>query len=125
MMRTLASITLLTFLTGCSFLALPTVVPNALVTSPAPTASPAPTSTSVPTVTATEASNVATVRVPFVNVRSTPGGTVVRQIEAGTEVTVLEIVTDDQGGEWVRIGEGEYIFKGCLSIADGRGCEAK
>jgi hypothetical protein len=112
---------------ACGQYVTPTSIPNALGT---PDATHRPLPTPTPTVTqaqptATEEAQTAIVRAALVNVRSSPGGEVVRQIEAGTEVVILQIVKDDQGDEWAMIAQDEYVFKGCLSIADGQGCEAK
>jgi uncharacterized protein YgiM (DUF1202 family) len=93
--------------------------------TPQATSTPPPSATPSPTLAptrpaATEAADVqtATVRAALVNVRASPGGEVVGQVEAGQEVTVLE--TD---GDWVRI-EGGWIWSGCL-VGSEKGCEAR
>ena len=102
----------------------PTVTPTPSPVPPtaAATATPEPTRTPEPTATA-EAELVqttATVRQAVVNIRSEPGGAVIGYLEAGDEVTVLEI-----DGDWVRVAEG-WIWAGCLDGVDSqKGCEAE
>jgi hypothetical protein len=104
------------------------------IVTPAPTAQPSPLSpsaTPAPTVTPTatpheeheEDVQTATVRAALVNVRTEPEGEVVGQLEAGTDVRVIECADG-----WCEVEADEltgWIFQGCLSIADGQGCEAK
>jgi uncharacterized protein YgiM (DUF1202 family) len=96
---------------------IPTITPT-----PPPSASPSPVPTATATPRATEAAvDTAVVRAAVVNVRAMPGGEVVGQIEAGQEVEIVACVDD-----WCEIVDPSgYVFQGCLSIADGQGCEAK
>jgi uncharacterized protein YgiM (DUF1202 family) len=96
---------------------IPTVTPT-----PPPSASPSPVPTATATPRATEAAaDTAVVRAAVVNVRAMPGGEVVGQIEAGQEVEIVACVDD-----WCQIVDpAGFVFQGCLSIADGQGCEAK
>jgi uncharacterized protein YraI len=99
---------------------IPNVTPNALVTHSATA-----TATPEPTVTATAADGqTAVVRAALVNVRSSPDGEVVGQVEAGQSVTVLGYSDD---GEWAQIETAEisgWIFSGCLQGSE-KGCVAK
>jgi uncharacterized protein YgiM (DUF1202 family) len=92
------------------------------VAQPQPSASPSPVPTLTATPRATEAAaDTAVVRAAVVNVRAMPGGEVVGQIEAGQEVEIVACVDD-----WCQIVDpAGFVFIGCLSIADGQGCEAK
>jgi hypothetical protein len=91
--------------------------------TPPPSASPSPVPTLTATPRATEAAaDTAVVRAAMVNVRQSPGGDVIGQLIAGTDVLVIgcvddwcEVETDDLTG---------FVFIGCLSISDRR-CEAK
>jgi uncharacterized protein YgiM (DUF1202 family) len=96
---------------------IPTITPT-----PPPSASPSPVPTATATPRATEAAaDTAVVRAAVVNVRAMPGGEVVGQIEAGQEVEIVACVDD-----WCQIVDpAGFVFIGCLSIADGQGCEAK
>jgi uncharacterized protein YgiM (DUF1202 family) len=101
-------------------------VPGAVTPSPTPTPPPSASPSPVPTLTATPrateaAADTAVVRAAVVNVRAMPGGEVVGQIEAGQEVEIVACVDD-----WCQIVDpAGFVFQGCLSIADGQGCEAK
>jgi uncharacterized protein YgiM (DUF1202 family) len=97
------------------------VVPTVTATPP-PSASPSPVPTTTATPRETEAAaDTAVVRAAVVNVRAMPGGEVVGQIEAGQEVEIVACVDD-----WCQIVDpAGFVFQGCLSIADGQGCEAK
>jgi uncharacterized protein YraI len=83
----------------------------------------------VPTATVTpfpaaEDGQTAVVRAALVNVRSSPDGEVVGQVEAGQSVTVLGYSDD---GEWAQIEAAEisgWIFAGCLQ-GSSKGCTAK
>jgi uncharacterized protein YgiM (DUF1202 family) len=94
-----------------------------------PTATPTPTATPVPTATITpfpaaEDGQTAVVRAALVNVRQSPDGEVVGQVEAGQSVTVLGYSDD---GEWAQIEAAEisgWIFAGCLQ-GSSKGCIAK
>jgi uncharacterized protein YgiM (DUF1202 family) len=93
--------------------------------TPAPTTlppSPTPAATVTPQATGTaEDVQTAIVRAALVNVRTSPGGEVVGQIEAGQEV---EIVGTD--GDWVQIADPEgWVWAGCLSGINEKGCTAK
>ena len=92
-----------------------TLAPSATPTQPAPSRT-------------AEAGEVATVKAALVNVRAEPAGEVVRQLEAGQAVTVLDIVTLENGEQWAQIeteGAAGYVFLGCLSIGEGKGCVAR
>jgi uncharacterized protein YgiM (DUF1202 family) len=92
---------------------------TAAAATPAPSATPTPepTQTSVPAAV----SQTAIVRAAFVNVRAEPNGEVVGQIEAGTNVQIVECRDD-----WCQIVEpAGWVFQGCLSIAGDLRCEAK
>jgi uncharacterized protein YraI len=102
------------------------------VGAPAPTTpdnTPTSTATPVPTATVTpfpaaEDGQTAVVRAALVNVRSSPDGEVVGQVEAGQSVTVLGYSDD---GEWAQIEAAEisgWIFAGCLQ-GSSKGCTAK
>jgi uncharacterized protein YgiM (DUF1202 family) len=101
-----------------------TVTPTA-----APSATPTPTATPVPTATVTpfpaaEDGQTAVVRAALVNVRQSPDGEVIGQVEAGQSVTVLGYSDD---GEWAQIEAAEisgWIFAGCLQ-GSSKGCIAK
>jgi hypothetical protein len=102
------------------FVGTPTPTPPAPATSPP---SPTAAATVTPQATGTASADVQTaiVRAALVNVRANPGGEVVGQIEAGQEVEIVGCVDG-----WCEIAEpAGYVFQGCLSIADGLGCEAK
>ena len=95
---------------------------------PTPTASPQPAATlsptAPPTASATEAeqTETATVRAALVNVRAEPGGEVVGQLTAGTDVRVIGCE-----GDWCEIEADEasgFVFIGCLSVDSGKGCIA-
>jgi uncharacterized protein YgiM (DUF1202 family) len=97
-----------------------TVTPSATL---APSATLPATATAAPSATATDDGQTAQVRAALVNVRQSPGGEVVGQLQAGTDVRVIgceadwcEIQADDLTG---------FVFVGCLSIATGQGCEAR
>ena len=77
-----------------------------------------PPHTATAAATATPQRQRASVVVPVVNVRKSPGGEVVGQIYAGQTFAVLE-----RSGDWVRIAGG-WVWAGCLGIGS-RGCEAK
>jgi hypothetical protein len=102
-------------------------------TPPAPTASPVPlTATAAPTATAEATATgegviIAIVRQPVVTVRLTAAGDPTGDyITAGQEVVILEIVTDDQGGEWARIADpAGFVWAGCLLGVNSKGCEAR
>lgn len=102
-----------------------TPTPAPTPTRPAASATiPVPAATGTPSAVATvEEAERATVRAAMVNVRSEPNGEVVGQLIAGTDVRVIgcdadwcEVEADDISG---------FVFVGCLSIADGKGCIAK
>ena len=44
------------------------------------------------------------------NVRSAPGGKILRVLPYKAEVAVLETTLDASGTEWARIGKGEYVM---------------
>jgi hypothetical protein len=93
----------------------PTAPPPNLTPSPAP-------ARATPSATA-EAVQTATVRAALVNLRATPDGEVIGQLQAGTDVRIIEC-----GADWCEIeadGMTGFVFIGCLSLADGRGCVAK
>jgi uncharacterized protein YgiM (DUF1202 family) len=100
-----------------------TPTPTVSAVAPTPSLVPAtPTRRAVPSATA-EAQDVQTavVRAALVNVRAEPGGEVVGQLEAGTDVRVIECIDG-----WCQIVDPDgWVFQGCLSIADGQGCEAR
>ena len=100
-----------------------TPTPEAIPPTSAATRQPtlSPTGTAVPSATA-EADDTAVVRAAAVNVRNAPDGSeVVGQLVAGTDVLILEI-----DGDWAHIAEPDgWVFVGCLSISDGKGCLAK
>jgi uncharacterized protein YgiM (DUF1202 family) len=90
---------------------------------PSPSATPAPTVT--PTATPHEAHEedvqTATVRAALVNVRANPDGEVIGQVEAGQDVTILEI-----DGDWVHIAEPDgWLWIGCLDGLSEKGCTAR
>jgi hypothetical protein len=94
--------------------------------APTPTVTPTAAPTSSPTDEVSRQS--ATVRAALVNVRAEPEGEVVGQLEAGTDVRVIECGDDpdEPDYQWCQIVEpAGWVFQGCLSIADGQGCEAK
>ena len=103
--------------------------PTTAVTTPAPaTLAPSATPTQPAPSRTAEAGEVATVKAALVNVRAEPAGEVVRQLEAGQAVTVLDIVTLENGEQWAQIeteGAAGYVFLGCLSIGEGKGCVAR
>jgi uncharacterized protein YgiM (DUF1202 family) len=91
-----------------------------------PTSTPLPataTRRAAPSATATSEADVQTavVRAAFVNVRAMPDGEVVGQIEAGQEVEIVEC----QDNWCLLVEPAGYVFQGCLSIAEGRGCVAR
>jgi hypothetical protein len=99
--------------------------PTPAAMEPSPTPSPVPataTRRAAPSATA-EAQDVQTavVRAALVNVRAMPDGEVIGQIEAGQEVEIVEC----QDNWCLLIEPAGYVFQGCLSIADGQGCEAR
>jgi serine/threonine-protein kinase len=101
-----------------------TITPEPTATPPpSPSATAAPSAT--PTATRTPAdvqTTSATVRAALVNVRAEPGGEVIGQVEAGTDVLVIG--TDDSG-DWVQIAEpAGWLWGGCLEGST-RGCEAE
>lgn len=93
---------------------------------------PSPTVTVVPTVLPTVTKTPkpaltvspwkATISKVLVNVRDEPDGDVVTQLRSGESVTILKCA-----GEWCKISKPVtgWIFKGCLDISSGLGCEAK
>lgn len=93
---------------------------------------PSPTVTAVPTVLPTVTKTPkpafavspwkATISKVLVNVRDEPDGDIVTQLRSGESVTILKCA-----GEWCKISKpvSGWIFKGCLDIASGLGCEAK
>jgi hypothetical protein len=103
---------------------------NPYLPTPTPTPSPVPataTRRAAPSATAEDVqTNSAVVRVPIVRVRVEPGGASVEQyVYAGQQVTVLETVTTEDGGEWVRIADpAGWIWAGCLEGSD-KGCVAE
>jgi uncharacterized protein YgiM (DUF1202 family) len=119
--RVLLVITVLAFAQlAClmSAMQVPTTTPT-----PSPTATPVPTATVTP-FPAAEDGQTAVVRAALVNVRSSPDGEVVGQVEAGQSVTVLGYSDD---GEWAQIEAAEiggWIFSGCLQGSE-KGCVAK
>jgi uncharacterized protein YraI len=99
----------------------PAVTPEPQEAPPTVTPSPAPARVT-PSAT-TEDVQTATVRAALVNVRATPDGEVIGQLQAGTDVRIIEC-----GADWCEIeadGMTGFVFIGCLSLADGRGCVAK
>jgi uncharacterized protein YgiM (DUF1202 family) len=124
MIRVLLAIIVLVIASLACGTYVPTVTPTA-----APSATPTPTATPVPTATVTpfpaaEDGQTAVVRAALVNVRSSPDGEVVGQVEAGQSVTVLGYSDD---GEWAQIEAAEiggWIFSGCLQGSE-KGCVAK
>ena len=44
------------------------------------------------------------------NVRSAPGGKILRVLPYNAEVEVRETTLDASGTEWARIGKGEYVM---------------
>jgi hypothetical protein len=113
---------LLSLACGQYVTATPTVSPPSSTPSPSSTA-PVPTATAKPTEASVPAQDVqtATVRAALVNVRAMPGGEVVGQLGAGQDVEIVECADD-----WCQIVDpAGWVFQGCLSIADGQGCEAK
>jgi uncharacterized protein YgiM (DUF1202 family) len=97
--------------------------------SDTPTPPPSPSATAAPSATPTATRTLAdvqttsaTVRAALVNVRAEPGGEVIGQVEAGTDVLVIG--TDDSG-DWVQIAEpAGWLWGGCLEGST-RGCEAE
>lgn len=105
----------------------PTPPAATLTPSLAPSATVAATARAV----ATEiAKNFVVVRQAVVNVREAPCdakgdncGVVVGSVTAGQSV---ELVGKCNKDGWCQIVDpAGYVFQGCLSIADGQGCEAK
>jgi hypothetical protein len=100
-----------------------TVTPTAAPTSspPVPTASVVP-----PTATEEGARNIAVVRQVSVNVRDAAGGNPTGEyVYQGQELTVLEVVTLENGDEWVRIADpAGWVFAGCLEGSE-KGCVAR
>ena len=91
----------------------PTASPTAPAASPSSTPRPSPSPTA-------EDVQTATVRAALVNIRSTPDGEVIGQIEAGTRVVIVET-----SGDWVHIAEPDgWIWSGCLQGSE-KGCSAK
>jgi uncharacterized protein YraI len=106
---------------GCimSAIAIPTLTP----TVPPPTSTPSPAPARVTPSATAEDVQTATVRAALVNLRATPDGEVIGQLQAGTDVRIIEC-----GADWCEIeadGMTGFVFIGCLSLADGRGCVAK
>lgn len=92
-----------------------------IVPTPTRTAFPTPTPTPRPQATGTEVvRQIAVVRAALVNVRAEPGGEVIGQLVAGTDVRIIGCADG-----WCEIEPGGYVFQGCLSINDGLGCEAR
>lgn len=82
---------------------------------------PSPVETKKILATATPSPWTASVRLPVVNVRAEPSGTVLRTLRAGDHVTLLLCRND-----WCELADGGWIFRGCLSIHGNLGCtEAK
>jgi hypothetical protein len=99
------------------------VSPAVPVLSPSATPAPTVTPTATPHEPHEEDVQTATVRAALVNVRANPDGEVVGQVEAGTDVRIIECADG-----WCEVEADEmtgWIYQGCLSIADGQGCEAK
>jgi uncharacterized protein YraI len=93
------------------------------LTAPVPTVTPSPAPARVTPSATAEDVQTATVRAALVNVRATPDGEVIGQLQAGTDVRIIEC-----GADWCEIeadGMIGFVFIGCLSLADGRGCVAK
>jgi hypothetical protein len=105
-----------------------TPTPTVSAVAPTPSLVPAtPTRRAVPSATAEDVqTNSAVVRVPIVRVRVEPGGASTEQyVYAGQQVTVLENVTTEDGGEWVRIADpAGWIWAGCLEGSE-KGCVAE
>jgi uncharacterized protein YgiM (DUF1202 family) len=123
MTRAILALVLLSGVTmGCIMSAVQITPEVSPTPTPPPSASPSPVPTLTATPRATEAAaDTAVVRAAVVNVRAMPGGEVVGQIEAGQEVEIVACVDD-----WCQIVDpAGFVFQGCLSIADGQGCEAK
>ena len=78
--------------------------------------------TPLPTVPTTVSPWKATISKVLVNVRDEPDGDIVTQLRSGESVTILKCA-----GEWCKISKPVtgWIFKGCLDISSGLGCEAK
>jgi hypothetical protein len=98
------------------------VTPEPQEVVPPPTSTPSPAPARV-TPSATAEAETATVRAALVNVRANPDGEVIGQLQAGTDVRIIEC-----GADWCEIeadGMIGFVFIGCLSLADGRGCVAK
>ena len=75
----------------------------------------------IPSPTATLSPDMAQIVAPVVNVRAKPDGDVIGTLKAGDAVTVLSC-----DGNWCEIADpAGYVFKGCLSVESGLGCEAK
>lgn len=102
----------------------PTGQPDAVFISDTPTLPPPTQTATIPTSTPLPLSTTqtATVKAVTVNVRQLPNGEVIGHLEAGQSVTVLECVDS-----WCQISDpvSGYVFQGCLSVADGQGCEAR
>jgi hypothetical protein len=89
--------------------------------------SPVPTASAVsPTATEEGARNIAVVRQVSVNVRDAAGGNPTGEyVYQGQELTVLEVVTLENGDEWVRIADpAGWVFAGCLEGSE-KGCVAR
>jgi hypothetical protein len=122
--KALALIALAVLQSACVMSALQTTVtPTAAPTSspPVPTASVVP-----PTATEEGARNIAVVRQVSVNVRDAAGGNPTGEyVYQGQELTVLEVVTLENGDEWVRIADpAGWVFAGCLEGSE-KGCVAR
>jgi hypothetical protein len=92
-----------------------------------PSPSPVPTASAVPpTATEEAARNIAVVRQVSVNVRDAAGGNPTGEyVYQGQELTVLEVVTLENGDEWVRIADpAGWVFAGCLEGSE-KGCIAR
>jgi hypothetical protein len=125
MNRLLTFLTLVFLTSAACAIQVPNSTPNALATPrrtpPVPTASAVP-----PTATEEDARNIAVVRQVSVNVRDAAGGNPTGEyVYQGQELTVLEVVTLENGDEWVRIADpAGWVFAGCLEGSE-KGCIAR